>query len=117
MGGCASPKSYPNLPDGYHAFKVRATDTAGNVVEATPASRTWTIATRLPPRRSHPSPHKRCRHQDFGERPTTKYGATSPLGADGDEPDSSGKDACALIKWDLSTIPTSSRVDSVSVTL
>jgi hypothetical protein len=41
---CAPPKSYSNLPDGYHAFKVRATDTAGNT-DPTPASRTWTVDT------------------------------------------------------------------------
>ncbi len=45
---CASPKSYSNLPDGSHAFKVRATDTTGNV-DATPACRTGR-STRLPPR-------------------------------------------------------------------
>jgi hypothetical protein len=48
FAGCASPKSYSNLPDGSHAFNVRATDTAGNV-DATPAGRTGR-STRLPPR-------------------------------------------------------------------
>jgi hypothetical protein len=37
FAGCASPKSYSSLPDGSHAFKVRATDTAGNVDTTAPA--------------------------------------------------------------------------------
>jgi hypothetical protein len=41
-----SPKSYSNLPDGSHAFKVRATDTAGNS-DPTPTGRTGR-STRLP---------------------------------------------------------------------
>ena len=47
FAGCGSPKSYSNLPDGSHAFKVRATDTAGNT-DATPAGLTWTIDTTAP---------------------------------------------------------------------
>jgi acid phosphatase type 7 len=39
---CASPKEYTDLKEGSHTFEVRATDAAGNV-DATPASRTWTV--------------------------------------------------------------------------
>jgi large repetitive protein len=42
---CTSPKQYPDLPDGAHAFSVRAIDAAGNVAEA---SHTWTIETGAP---------------------------------------------------------------------
>jgi hypothetical protein len=52
FAGCASPKSYSNLPDGSHAFKVRATDTVGNS-DATPTSRTGR-STRLPSRWTAP---------------------------------------------------------------
>ncbi len=44
---CASPRALTGLADGPHTFKVRATDTAGNV-EATPATTTWTVDTTAP---------------------------------------------------------------------
>jgi hypothetical protein len=43
---CTSPKSYTNLSNGSHTFDVRATDRAGNV-DATPASRTFTVDVRM----------------------------------------------------------------------
>ncbi|MEA2442995.1 MAG: large repetitive protein, partial [Thermoleophilales bacterium] len=39
---CASPKSYSSLPDGVYTFSVAALDQAGNM-DASPATRTWTI--------------------------------------------------------------------------
>src|SRR5829696_3320863 len=45
---CNSPKSYTNLSNGSHTFDVRATDGAGNV-DATPASRTFTVDVPPPP--------------------------------------------------------------------
>jgi peptidoglycan/xylan/chitin deacetylase (PgdA/CDA1 family) len=44
---CASPKSYSGLGQGQHTFSVRAKDAVGNV-DATPASRTWTVDTVAP---------------------------------------------------------------------
>ncbi len=44
--GCSSPKGYSGLSQGPHTFQVRATDSAGNV-DATPASRSWTVDTTL----------------------------------------------------------------------
>ncbi|MDP9439577.1 MAG: hypothetical protein M3P49_12695, partial [Actinomycetota bacterium] len=44
---CASPKSYTALTNGSHTFRVRAIDQAGNV-DASPASRTWTVDTIKP---------------------------------------------------------------------
>jgi hypothetical protein len=40
---CTSPKAYSGLSTGAHTFTVRASDSAGNA-DATPATRTWTIA-------------------------------------------------------------------------
>ena len=117
FAGCASPKSHPNLPDGSHAFEVRVTDTAGNV-EATPASRTWTVGTPQVETTATRVLIISVADTKISENaPRTKYGATSSAGTDGDEPDNSGKDVYALIGWDLSTIPTGSQVSSASVTL
>lgn len=43
---------------------------------------------------------------------TTNYGNTDPLLVDGDNPDAS-----ALIKWDISSIPSGMEIDSASITL
>jgi uncharacterized delta-60 repeat protein len=45
--GCSSPKSYSNLTDGSHLFRVRAIDALGNT-DQTPAQRTFTVDTRAP---------------------------------------------------------------------
>jgi hypothetical protein len=44
---CSSPQSYDALSEGGHTFRVRARDDAGNV-DASPASRTWTVDTVAP---------------------------------------------------------------------
>jgi hypothetical protein len=49
FAACTSPKSYSGLAVGSHAFSVRAKDAAGNV-DATPATRSWTVeAEAVPP--------------------------------------------------------------------
>ncbi len=56
FGPCSSPKSYANLPDGNHTFRVRAIDPGGNL-DPTPAVRSWTVDTTAPSIRSlEPAP-------------------------------------------------------------
>ncbi len=47
FASCSSPKGYADLKNGRHTFRVRAIDQAGNV-DASPASRTWTVDTIKP---------------------------------------------------------------------
>jgi len=47
FSACGSPQSYSGLANGSHTLQVRATDAAGNI-DATPASRIWTIDTLAP---------------------------------------------------------------------
>ena len=61
---CVSPKTYTNLHEGPHTFRVRATDAAGNT-DASPESRTWkvdTVAPSVEPR--NPEPGSTTRNRD-----------------------------------------------------
>jgi PKD repeat protein len=48
FGACSSPASYTALAEGSHTFRVRSTDTAGNV-DPTAAERSWTVQANTPP--------------------------------------------------------------------
>ena len=49
--------------------------------------------------------------------PSSNYGKKTTMNADGDDPDGSGKDKSAAIRWDLSGIAPGTKVSSASVTL
>jgi hypothetical protein len=108
---CTSPKSYTNLSEGSHTLQVRATDAAGNT-DATPAERTWTVATARTA-----SVTSTVDAYILENAPNKNSGTATSLGVDGDEPAGTGKDKSALLKWDLSTIPAGSKISSASVTL
>jgi PKD repeat protein len=48
FAACGSPASYTALAEGSHTFRVRSTDTAGNV-DPTPAERSWTVQANTAP--------------------------------------------------------------------
>lgn len=48
--------------------------------------------------------------------PTSNYGTSTTLVADGDRPTRSGKDSSVLLRWDLSSIPAHATVTGVSLT-
>jgi hypothetical protein len=47
--------------------------------------------------------------------PTSNYGTTNILLSDGDDPYNSGKDSSAVLRWDVSSIPSDATVTSVSL--
>ncbi|MCP3102812.1 Ig-like domain-containing protein [Myxococcus sp. K15C18031901] len=47
FAACANPSAFTGLAQGSHTLQVRAVDAAGNI-DATPASRTWTVDTAAP---------------------------------------------------------------------
>jgi hypothetical protein len=54
-GPCGSPKDYSGFATGDHQFSVRATDAAGNI-DASPATRSWTVSSPPPPEETAPLP-------------------------------------------------------------
>jgi hypothetical protein len=48
---------------------------------------------------------------------TTNYGASTALGVDGDDPSGTGRDVSALLRWDVSSIPSGSTIQSATITL
>ena len=48
---------------------------------------------------------------------TTSYGSVTPLGVDGDDPSGTGRDVSALLRWDISSIPSGSTIQSATITL
>jgi hypothetical protein len=51
------------------------------------------------------------------QSPNTNSGAATSLKADGDDPDRTGSDVYAAVRWDLSSVPADAKVSSATVTL
>jgi hypothetical protein len=58
-GACATPKSYSGLAGGAHQFSARAIDPVKNV-DASPATRIWTVKAPSPPPPPPPPPPAEC---------------------------------------------------------
>lgn len=80
FAGCDAPHVLTNLSDGPHTFQVRAIDTAGNI-DATPASRTWTVDKTAPdpPEITSPTGDYRDRDGSFNVRGTAEPGSVVRL--------------------------------------
>ena len=55
---CSSPFTVGPLPNGSHSLRVRSTDSVGNIVDLTDASRGWTISDLDPPETTIVNPPK-----------------------------------------------------------
>ncbi len=51
------------------------------------------------------------------DEPSSNFGSESVCFGDGDDPPGSGADSSVLMRWDLSSIPSDSRVDAASIVL
>ena len=111
---CTSPKAYTGLADGSHTFSVRATDAAANT-DATPATRTWTINNTAVPQTADLNAAADAGLTELA--PTTNNGTATTLKVDGVDPDPSGGDLYAALRWDLSQIPAGATVSNATVTL
>jgi DNA-binding phage protein len=115
FGSCSSPKSYAGLSEGSHTFSVRATDGAGNV-DATPATRTWTVNTAPQVvQTANLNPEADAGLTELS--PTANNGSATSFKVDGVDPDPSGGDLYAALRWDLSQIPAGATVSGATVTL
>ena len=110
---CSSPQAYSGLAVGTHVFRVRATDTAGNV-DASPATHSWTI--------SAPAPTCTVSTQTLGANADAwilqssagqNYGTDSVLKVD----TKSASNARALVRFNLPAIPAGCTVTSAKLRL
>lgn len=96
FGSCSSPKAYADLPNGTHTFAVRAIDGSGNV-DATPATRTWTVNAVVAATMSVPA----AADAYVAERkPDLNFGTGLRLSND----DGSGNDEHSYLRFDVSGV-------------
>lgn len=75
FGRCRSPLAVGPLPNGPHTLDARATDRAGNVADATPATASWAVADFDPPETTIT---KRPKRKSKDKKPVIAFEADDP---------------------------------------
>ena len=115
--------SWNNIPAGNQNLTAKATDNSGatsssNSVSIIVQSEDGQIILEFQDGVSPSLTYLGTRDASLNEdNPTSNYGQANDLLIDGDNPPNSGLDKYALIKWDLSSIPLTSTVESVDMTI
>ncbi|HXG60257.1 MAG TPA: DNRLRE domain-containing protein [Planctomycetota bacterium] len=110
--------SYSNGSKTAVVVKVNIARNATTTVSVSPSSEPVAPVTRFFQNGLYPSSSYAGTRDTYisASNTTTNYGASTALLVDGDDPNGTGRDKAILIKWDLSSIPPGSRVQSASIT-
>ncbi len=110
--GLATFNVYDNNNNKIDSFKVNRS--GGTPIGKSPSTASKSFQNGVYPTSSYAGTHDTSIAQ---LNPSTNYGDWKTLHSYGDYPAKSGKDVSAIVKWDLTAIPTGRTVKSASVTL